>query len=440
MRVATHWGVRLFSACLALGLCLGCDSAVEVSGSPAGPEAQGQFTASGWHSAYGPMVLGIVVDDVDDAQGEEARTQFVTDLKDALTGILRESSSQPIDPGRFEPIDIRVVLAFPSFGDLSVSNKLRFVSWVDHPDLHWHEDYRRAADIDRVVYRAQQVLQAHLQPLGSYDPSAEHNEQLKTPVSYMPIGALRALTKRLYATFCPSFFEPGTFDGSPAMEHDAPPDEYSLYLTLYTGRDDFNTPFGWPGWEQLGYVSDNQAGQFMGCFPLYGIRATTSAGDLSRLRVLADEIQQADLPINVYDLQRSSNPLWLVGGEGWRSKCSELPYDQDENGNWLCKYEVIVDAERCDEARGWRDSVNPTLDPRDSAGLRVCEVHQLVGADRERCETDFECQDCTPGWCIPTLHELRPNECSVATTPWWQFRLVGPSNAPEGRHRVTCMR
>ncbi|HEX2881762.1 MAG TPA: hypothetical protein VHO25_19690 [Polyangiaceae bacterium] len=72
--------------------------------------------------------------------------------------------------------------------------------------------------------------------------------------------------------------------------------------------------------------------------------------------------------------------------------------------------------------------------------LDVCEIDQLMGIDRERCETDFECPDCTPGWCIPTLPELRPNECSIDTTPLWQFRFVGPSNPVHGMHRISCMR
>jgi hypothetical protein len=371
------------------------------------------------------MVLGIVVDDVDDARGEEVRAQFITDLRAAVSALLRESASLPIDPGRFEPIDIRVVLAFPSYQDGTPTGMPRFVSWVDEPELRWHADYRRPEDIDTLVDRVQRVVDHNVQPPND---------------TYRPLETLNELTRRVYATFCASFSEPGLFDDVRPIEANAPLDGYGLQLTVLTGRDDVDTPFGL-SWHGLNYIEDFQNDRYVGCYPTYRVQATASAGDIVRLNALVQDMDQAGVPIYPYNLQRQDNPLWLTGGHGLRPKCHEWPYGQDAHGNWLCKYEVIVDAERCDETRGWRDpTVATTPDPRDGTGLRVCEVDQLAGTGRERCETDFECQDCAPGWCIPTLPELRPNECSIATTPWWQFRLVGASNAPDARHRVTCMR
>lgn len=423
--------MRWFCA-VALGICLACDAAVEVSGSPAGPQTEGQFSAHWWISESSPVVLGIVVDDVDDAQGEEARAQLLTDLQDALEGMLRDNSSRLLDPGRFEPIDVRIALAFPSYlEDSDEPQPLRFVSWTDEPELRWHEDYRHAEDIDRLVDRVRQVAQDNVQPAAD---------------TYRPIEGLHALTRRLYATFCASFSEPGVFDDVPVIEANAPLDGYGIHLAVLTGRDDVDTPLGL-SWDNLNYIEDLHANGYVGCYPSYHASATTSAGDIVRLTALVHEMEDSGVPIYPYNLQGSNNPLWLTGGEGRYPHCNASPYGQDIDGSWLCKHEVLTDTESCDESRGWRNPVNAagervaTFETPEGQTLpvRVCEIDQLKGAARERCETDFECQDCTPGWCIPTLPELRPNECSVATTPLWQFRFVGPSNPIHGMHRISCM-
>ncbi len=74
----------------------------------------------------------------------------------------------------------------------------------------------------------------------------------------------------------------------------------------------------------------------------------------------------------------------------------------DPSAGATCRLFVTAEVEKCPEELGWQDVAGGALED----GRRECEVRELQGSDRDRCEHDLFCTDCPPGYCFTEVPEL----------------------------------
>lgn len=116
------------------------------------------------------------------------------------------------------------------------------------------------------------------------------------------------------------------------------------------------------------------------------------------------------------DLERPFPPPTFSDGAD-DVRCPRAPVVRDFDGNPRCEISVELDLDAtCDADRGWADPVDgsgqrvPRVESR-TAGettydVRVCEVLQLQGAQRESCVNTVACEGCGSGWCGTRVDEV----------------------------------
>ncbi|HXK20556.1 MAG TPA: hypothetical protein VNG33_22250 [Polyangiaceae bacterium] len=357
---------------LGLGLALGCGNGSSFSGADsAGQVRQGSelvlIPARGV-----PHVVLIAVDDAATTDARAFRSTLATDFREnylASRAVANQSCAPPRDPAALPPVqEYAIVLAPSATGDQAAR------SFATDPSLAWLADERLDADAAAWSNAVAQAIEATETPEpGSYEPVAllEHWTKLLGHEA-LPVGELeQAIVDAL-----PQHVDVEPFLASPRAD-DIPQPATDDRLTPKTNCD--------PG---------------APC--VQSLQSSKPDSKLFASHLIAD----------------------------CRPRCMDSPARDEASGAVECRLLVVsYRSDDCASTPGWSETTLAVPELKelvgDSPGYRTCEITQLEGAALDACVNDFDCKDCTPGFCatrVPLLLE----DCSrdVPSTPW-PFRFPG---------------
>jgi len=379
-------------------------------------EAPGDLPASVhvWEQPFVPerepsVTWVATIDDRDDEQGSQLRSRikeaFATYLGDLLAN--RTIVQHPTD--EWFDVDLRMVVAHPSFGDWTGPDEDSALRWTT-TDANEAGARAFAAAFERAVD-------------ARVAPSGLPHRLLET---YHRTGLL--------VSGCDA-----PRDGHEARLADAAGSGFpSIRLVLATAHDD----------ESAGTPQGYRIESSSTCDGTYRTETSTYAPNLAapdgrRCTSPADSAWRLARWGSGVSCSDDAAPSALFDGRSWsdgRMPCLSRPIAVDPDGLALCSIQVKNAEYDCPASRGWFDPTGPdggsmaTYVGRPNAG-RICELRQLAGDDGALRRAGGESRSSLSGFC---RLDQPPRGCFDGTFPT-QLRFVGGALAGRFQAMIRCL-